>query len=65
MSLAPLDVILVRHAEPLEYGTPGQVDDDCPLTDAGHDGTRWRVMGGHGFAPVEEDAEGEAEEEET
>ena len=35
MSLAPLDVILVRHAEPLEFGITGYADDDRPLTDAG------------------------------
>jgi len=35
MSLAPLDVILVRHAAPVEPGTPGFADDDRPLTDAG------------------------------
>jgi 2,3-bisphosphoglycerate-dependent phosphoglycerate mutase len=35
MPLAPLDVILVRHAEPVEPGTPGHADDDRPLTDAG------------------------------
>ena len=35
MSLAPLDVILVRHAEPVEFGAKGFTDDDRPLTDAG------------------------------
>jgi 2,3-bisphosphoglycerate-dependent phosphoglycerate mutase len=34
-SLAPLDVLLVRHAEPVAVGTPGVPDDDRPLTDAG------------------------------
>jgi broad specificity phosphatase PhoE len=34
-SLRPLDVILVRHAEPVPTGTPGTSDDDRPLTDAG------------------------------
>jgi 2,3-bisphosphoglycerate-dependent phosphoglycerate mutase len=34
-SLAPLDVLLVRHAEPVAVGTPGIPDDDRPLTDAG------------------------------
>ncbi len=34
-SLAPLDVILVRHAEPVPVGTEGVADDDRPLTDAG------------------------------
>jgi 2,3-bisphosphoglycerate-dependent phosphoglycerate mutase len=34
-SLAPLDVILIRHAEPVPFGTPGTTDDDRPLTDAG------------------------------
>lgn len=34
-SLAPLDVILVRHAEPVAVGTPDIADDDRPLTDAG------------------------------
>src|SRR3712207_317880 len=36
MPLAPLDVILIRHAEPVQPGTPGVSDDDRPLTDAGH-----------------------------
>jgi len=34
-TLAPLDVILVRHAEPVPVGTPDVSDDDRPLTDAG------------------------------
>ena len=34
-SLRPLDVILVRHAEPVPFGTPGIPDDDRGLTDAG------------------------------
>jgi 2,3-bisphosphoglycerate-dependent phosphoglycerate mutase len=34
-TLAPLDVLLVRHAEPVPPGTPGFDDDDRPLTDAG------------------------------
>jgi 2,3-bisphosphoglycerate-dependent phosphoglycerate mutase len=34
-SFAPLDVLLVRHAEPLPVGTPDLHDDDRPLTDAG------------------------------
>ncbi len=34
-SLAPLDVILVRHAESVPVGTAGVEDDDRPLTDAG------------------------------
>ena len=34
-SLAPLDVLLVRHAEPVAFGTPGVADDDRSLTDAG------------------------------
>ncbi|MGH2446450.1 MAG: histidine phosphatase family protein [Candidatus Limnocylindria bacterium] len=34
-SLAPLDVLLVRHAESVPFGTPGYADDDRPLTDAG------------------------------
>ncbi|HSJ00688.1 MAG TPA: histidine phosphatase family protein [Patescibacteria group bacterium] len=34
-SFAPLDVLLVRHAEPLPVGTPDVHDDDRPLTDAG------------------------------
>ena len=33
--LRPLDVILVRHAEPVPVGTGGTSDDDRPLTDAG------------------------------
>ncbi len=35
MSLEPLDVILVRHATPVEVWTPGYADDDRPLTDEG------------------------------
>jgi len=34
-TLAPLDVLLVRHAEPVQPGTAGFADDDRPLTDAG------------------------------
>jgi len=34
-TLAPLDVLLVRHSEPVQPGTPGYADDDRPLTDAG------------------------------
>jgi 2,3-bisphosphoglycerate-dependent phosphoglycerate mutase len=34
-SLAALDVLLVRHAEPMPFGTPDVADDDRPLTDAG------------------------------
>ena len=34
-SFAPLDVLLVRHAEPVPVGTPDIHDDDRPLTDAG------------------------------
>ena len=34
-SFAPLDVLLVRHAEPIAFGTPEVHDDDRPLTDAG------------------------------
>jgi 2,3-bisphosphoglycerate-dependent phosphoglycerate mutase len=34
-SLPPLDVLLVRHAEPMPVGTPDILDDDRPLTDAG------------------------------
>jgi len=34
-SLRPLDILLVRHAEPIPPGTPGTPDDDRPLTDAG------------------------------
>ena len=33
--LAPLDVLLVRHAEPLPIGTDGVADDDRPLTGDG------------------------------
>lgn len=33
--LAPLDVLLVRHAEPIPIGTEGVADDDRPLTEAG------------------------------
>lgn len=34
-SFAPLDVLLVRHAEPVPFGTPEVHDDDRPLTDDG------------------------------
>jgi 2,3-bisphosphoglycerate-dependent phosphoglycerate mutase len=34
-SLAALDVLLVRHAEPMPFGTPDVDDDERPLTDAG------------------------------
>lgn len=34
-SFAPLDVLLVRHAEPVPFGTPDLPDDDRPLTDDG------------------------------
>jgi 2,3-bisphosphoglycerate-dependent phosphoglycerate mutase len=34
-TLEPLDVLLVRHAEPVQPGTVGYADDDRPLTDAG------------------------------
>ncbi len=34
-SLGALDVLLVRHAEPMPVGTPDVLDDDRPLTDAG------------------------------
>ncbi|HSK94093.1 MAG TPA: histidine phosphatase family protein [Candidatus Angelobacter sp.] len=34
-SLRPLDVLLVRHAEPVAVGTPDVPDDDRSLTDAG------------------------------
>lgn len=34
-SLRPLDVLLVRHAEPVATGTPGIPEDERPLTDAG------------------------------
>ena len=34
-SLAALDVLLVRHAEPVPFGTPDVADDDRPLTPAG------------------------------
>jgi 2,3-bisphosphoglycerate-dependent phosphoglycerate mutase len=33
--MRPLDVLLVRHAEPVAIGTPGTTDDGRPLTDAG------------------------------
>ena len=36
-TLAPLDVLLVRHAEAVPLGTPGIADDDRPLTDAGRE----------------------------
>jgi 2,3-bisphosphoglycerate-dependent phosphoglycerate mutase len=34
-SLPPLDVLLVRHAEPVAIGTPGVDDDERPLSPAG------------------------------
>jgi len=34
-ALRPLDVLLVRHAEPVPVGTPGTSDDERPLTEAG------------------------------
>ena len=34
-TLRPLDVLLVRHAEPVAVGTPGTADDERPLTVAG------------------------------
>jgi len=34
-TLAPLDVLLVRHAEPIPVGSEGIADDDRPLTEAG------------------------------
>lgn len=34
-TLAPLDVLLIRHAEPIPIGSEGVADDDRPLTDAG------------------------------
>jgi 2,3-bisphosphoglycerate-dependent phosphoglycerate mutase len=36
-SLAPLDVLLVRHAEPIPVGTPDILDDDRPLSEAGRE----------------------------
>lgn len=33
--LAPLDVLLVRHAEAIPFGSHGVLDDDRPLSDAG------------------------------
>ena len=35
MPLAPLDVLLVRHAEPVPVGTPDVADDDRALSEAG------------------------------
>ena len=35
-SLAPLDVLLVRHAEAVPAGTTDVAEDDRPLTEAGH-----------------------------
>jgi 2,3-bisphosphoglycerate-dependent phosphoglycerate mutase len=32
LGLQPLDVLLVRHAEPVAVGTPGTTDDERPLT---------------------------------
>jgi 2,3-bisphosphoglycerate-dependent phosphoglycerate mutase len=36
-SLAPLDVLLVRHAEPTPIGAPDVLDDDRPLSEAGRE----------------------------
>ena len=36
-TLAPLDVILIRHAEPIPFGSPEVTDDDRPLSPAGRD----------------------------
>ena len=33
--LAPLDVLLIRHAEPVPVGTPDMADDDRPLSPSG------------------------------
>ena len=35
-ALRPLDVLLIRHAEPVPMGTPGTSDDERPLTDDGN-----------------------------
>jgi 2,3-bisphosphoglycerate-dependent phosphoglycerate mutase len=34
-TLAPLDVLLVRHAEPIPFGSEDVADDDRPLSEAG------------------------------
>lgn len=34
-TLAPLDVLLIRHAEPIPFGSAGVTDDDRPLSDDG------------------------------
>ena len=39
-SLAALDVLLIRHAEPMPFGTPDVSDDDRPLTEAGRHAAR-------------------------
>jgi len=39
-SLAALDVLLIRHAEPVAFGTPEVLDDDRPLTEAGRQAAR-------------------------
>lgn len=39
-TLAALDVILIRHAEPVPVGTPDVLDDDRPLSDAGRAAAR-------------------------
>jgi len=36
-TLAPLDVLLIRHAEPIPVGSEGVADDDRRLTDAGRE----------------------------
>ena len=38
--MAPLDVLLIRHAEPIPVGSPDVADDERPLTEAGHAAAR-------------------------
>lgn len=39
-ALGPLDVLLIRHAEPIPVGSPDIVDDERPLTEAGRAAAR-------------------------
>ena len=39
-SLAALDVLLIRHAESIPFGTPDVLDDDRPLSEAGRGAAR-------------------------
>lgn len=36
-TLAPLDILLIRHADPVPVGTPGVADNDRPLSEDGRE----------------------------